>query len=435
MFHHRQFTTRLFLSLLLIPATINGFCQRAKHVINQKEVQRIEATLSDNSMEGRRTGTPGIARAADFIAGEFKKTGLSEMPGVNGYKQSFAMLKTTQVKVTGEINGQPIDTKNVVVFTAQKQLDINSQSGYKIVTIKRGENLIREAQKFIGGKENLVIVADTSFTKAFAILPRLKRAVFKTETNVVFILSMQPVLSFKLTAMQEVEEMQLANVVGVLPGKSKKNEYVVFSGHYDHLGIGKVVDGDSIYNGANDDASGTTAVMMLAKYYKALGNNERTLIFAAFTAEEIGGFGSQYFSKQLNPAEIVAMFNIEMIGTESKWNKASAYITGYEKTNMGSILEKNLEGSKFKFYPDPYTDQQLFYRSDNATLARLGVPAHTISTSKMDVEPNYHKVSDEIGTLDMENMTEIIKAIAKSATSIVNGKDAPGRVKVEELSR
>ncbi len=189
-------------------------------MINQKEVQRIEATLSDNSMEGRRTGTPGIARAADFIAGEFKKTGLSEMPGVNGYKQSFAMLKTTQGKVTGEINGQPVDTKNVVVFTAQKQLDINSQSGYKIVTIKRGENLIREAQKFIGGKENLVIVADTSFTKAFAILPRLKRALFKTETNVVFILSLQPVLGFKLTAMQEVEEMQLANIVGVLPGKS-----------------------------------------------------------------------------------------------------------------------------------------------------------------------------------------------------------------------
>ncbi len=196
-----------------------------------------------------------------------------------------------------------------------------------------------------------------------------------------------------------------------------------------------MVDGDSIYNGANDDASGTTAVMMLAKYYKTLGNNERTLIFAAFTAEEIGGFGSQYFSKQLNPTEVVAMFNIEMIGTESKWNKASAYITGYEKTNMGSILEKNLEGSKFKFYPDPYTDQQLFYRSDNATLARLGVPAHTISTSKMDIEPNYHKASDEIGTLDMENMTEIIKAIAKSATSIVNGKDAPSRVKVEDLSR
>ncbi|MCY7422624.1 MAG: M20/M25/M40 family metallo-hydrolase [Chitinophagaceae bacterium] len=426
---------RIYLTFLLISASTIGFCQKGKNVINQKEVERIEAILSDNNMEGRRTGTPGIAKAADFIASEFKKAGLTEMAGVSGCKQNFTMLKSLQSKVTGDINDQAIDPKNVVVFTAQKRLDINSQSGYKKVTVKQGDNLLQEAQKFIGGKENIVVIADTSFTRAFAVLSRFKRALFKSETNVVFILSSQLVTSFKLSASQELEEMQMANVVGVLPGKSKKNEYVVFSAHYDHLGIGKAVNGDSIYNGANDDASGTTAVITLAKYYKALGGNERTLIFAAFTAEEIGGFGSQYFSKQLNPADVVAMFNIEMIGTESKWNKASAYITGYEKTNMGSILEKNLEGTKFKFYPDPYPDEQLFYRSDNATLAGLGVPAHTISTSKMDVEPNYHKVSDEIGTLDMENMTEIIKAIAKSATSIVNGKDAPSRVKVEDLSR
>lgn len=432
---NRQLVTRIFLGFLLTGAANSSFSQKAKHVITQKEVERIEATLSDNNMEGRRTGTPGIARAAEFIASEFKKAGLDDMPGVNGYQQTFTMLKTTQGKVTGEINGQPLDQKNVVVFTSQKQVDVSNQSGYKTLILKQGDNLIRLAQKFIGGKENTVVIADTSFTKAFTMLPRLKRAIFKNETNVVFILSPQTVSAFKITATQEMEETKLANVVGVLPGKSKKNEYVVFSGHYDHLGIGKVVDGDSIYNGANDDASGITAVITLAKYYKALGNNERTLIFAAFTAEETGGFGSQYFSKHLNPAEVVAMFNIEMIGTESKWNKASAYITGYEKTNMGTILEKNLDGTKFKFYPDPYTDQQLFYRSDNATLARLGVPAHTISTSKMDVEPNYHKASDEIGTLDMENMTEIIKAIAKSATSIVNGKDAPSRVKVEELTR
>jgi Zn-dependent M28 family amino/carboxypeptidase len=157
------------------------------------------------------------------------------------------------------------------------------------------------------------------------------------------------------------------------------------------------------------------------------------LVFAAFTAEEVGGFGSQYFSKQYEPAKVVAMFNIEMIGTESKWGINSAYITGYEKTDMGKILEKNLEGTAFKFYPDPYPQQQLFYRSDNATLARLGVPAHTISTSKMDNEPHYHKASDEIGTLDMKNMTEVIKSIALSSRSIIAGKDAPSRVKVEEL--
>jgi hypothetical protein len=100
---------------------------------------------------------------------------------------------------------------------------------------------------------------------------------------------------------------------------------------------------------------------------------------------------------------------------------------------MGDILSKDLVGTGFTFYPDPYPTQQLFYRSDNATLARLGVPAHTISTSKMDSEPNYHKLSDQIETLDMDNMAMIIKAIALSSKSIIAGKETPTRVKVDEL--
>jgi Zn-dependent M28 family amino/carboxypeptidase len=195
------------------------------------------------------------------------------------------------------------------------------------------------------------------------------------------------------------------------------------------LGIGNPdATGDSIYNGANDDAAGTTAVVMLADYFSNLNNNERTLIFVTFTAEEIGGFGSQYFSKQIDAEKAIAMFNIEMIGTDSKWGNNSAYITGYEKSDFGKILQSNLQGSKFHFEPDPYPKQNLFYRSDNATLAALGVPAHTISTSKMDDEPNYHKQSDEISTLDMNNMAEIIKAIAISSQTIVSGKDTPTRV-------
>jgi Zn-dependent M28 family amino/carboxypeptidase len=199
------------------------------------------------------------------------------------------------------------------------------------------------------------------------------------------------------------------------------------------LGIGKAIKGDSIYNGANDDAAGTTAMMMLATYFKKKKNNERSLIFVAFTAEESGGFGAKYFSEQLNPESVKAMFNLEMIGTESKWGKNSAYITGFEKSSMGEILQKNLKGTNFQFHPDPYTDQNLFYRSDNATLARLGVPAHTISTSKMDDEPNYHQPSDQIETLDLDNMNEIIKAIAKSSESIISGKDTPSRVDTSQL--
>ena len=226
----------------------------------------------------------------------------------------------------------------------------------------------------------------------------------------------------------------MGNVAGVLPGKKKPEEFVIFSAHFDHIGIGKPVEGDSIFNGANDNASGTSAVILLAKYFKAHNKNERTLLFVAFDAEEVGGYGSQFFSRQFtDPARIAAMFNIEMIGTDSKWGENAAFITGYDKTDMGAIMQKNLAGSGFTFHPDPYPDQNLFYRSDNATLARRGVPAHTISTAKMDNEPNYHKVSDEIKTMALQNLTRIIKSIALSSVSIISGKDTPSRVKVEEL--
>ena len=224
-----------------------------------------------------------------------------------------------------------------------------------------------------------------------------------------------------------IKDKKANNVIGIIPGKSKPNEYVIFSGHYDHLGMKESGD-DKVFNGANDDASGITAVITLAEFFKKKNDNARTLIFVAFTGEETGGYGSAFFSKTINADEVVAMFNIEMIGTDSKWGKNSAYITGFERSDFGTILQKNLVGSGFNFYQDPYPQEQLFYRSDNARLAALGVPAHTISTSKMDVEPNYHKLSDEISTLDMDNMTEIIKSIAISSQTIISGKDTPSRV-------
>lgn len=235
-----------------------------------------------------------------------------------------------------------------------------------------------------------------------------------------------------LDSVKEDEAPQfLHNVVGMIKGSSRPDEYVIFSGHYDHIGIRKAVDGDSIANGADDDASGITAIILLAEHFKQ-HPPERSLIFAAFTAEEIGGFGSRFFSQQLDPAQIVAMFNIEMIGKESKFGRNSAFITGFERSDFGKILQQNLEGSDFQFHPDPYPEQRLFYRSDNATLARLGVPAHTISTTQIDKDTLYHSVNDEVESLDMKNIADIIEAIAVSSKSIVSGKDAPTRIAKEE---
>ncbi len=329
-----------------------------------------------------------------------------------------------------------LDPKNVIVITSSPDLKVNEKMGYRFQyfdknSIKDQAHLGRAARAAITAKENSVIFVDTGFSQIFPRLTGLKRQMFKSDYSVIFILGNYKPKEFTIKADHTIQESVLKNVVGMLPGKTRGNEYVIFSAHYDHIGIGKPVDGDSIYNGANDDAAGTTAVIMLANHFKHLANNERTLIFVAFTAEEIGGFGGQYFSQQMNPDQISAMFNIEMIGTESKWGKNSAFITGFEKSDMGKILQNNLKGSSFNFHPDPYPDQQLFYRSDNATLARLGVPAHTISTSKMDSEPNYHQPGDEVKTLDIENMAQIIKAIAESSKTIISGKDSPTRVKLE----
>lgn len=421
-----------FFLLLFGVANFVACAQTQDDIINVKEVERIESVLASDDMRGRRAGTPDIDRSAHFIAEEFEKAGLQPFREKD-FLQTFFMLRSKFALLKYEVNGAYASTKNVVVITSEPDLKINEKSGYEIQKISAGENLFQRAQTIVRANKNVIAFVDSSFAQNFSRLMNLKRQVFKSNASTIFILGEQP-KEFTLKAMHSFDETKYANVVGILPGKSKRNEYVIFSAHYDHLGIAKQpVNGDSIYNGANDDAAATTAVIMLANYFKKLNNNERTLVFAAFTAEEVGGFGSQYFSMQFNPKQVVAMFNIEMIGTKSKWGKNSAYITGYEKTNMGKILQNNLKGSAFTFYPDPYPTENLFYRSDNATLARLGVPAHTISTAKMDGEPNYHKLSDEVSTLDFNNMSEIIKAIAASSASIVSGKDTPSRVKLESL--
>jgi Zn-dependent M28 family amino/carboxypeptidase len=418
--------------LLLLTQQIS-FSQSIDKIINAKEVEKIEKKLSSDDMRGRKVFTPDIDRAADFIAAEFKKAKLQPVNGTS-YLQEFVMFKPTFISAMAVVNGKPIDDKNVGALTPQSELFVTQATpGYKQIVVHARDtfNVLLSRLQRTGG--NYVLMVDTAHRALFERIKR-GRSLFSPKGNIVMILASQEAGEFSIQYKQSVTESPLKNVVGILPGKSKKDEYVIFSGHYDHLGVGKPnAAGDSIYNGANDDAAGTTAVIMLANYFAKQNNNERTLIFAAFTGEESGGFGSQYFSQQFNPDQVMAMFNIEMIGTESKWGTNSAFITGYEKSDMGKILEKNLEGTNFKFYPDPYPTQQLFYRSDNATLARQGVPAHTISTSKMDSEKYYHTQDDEIETLDMKNMAAIIKAIAISSTSIVAGKDTPSRVDATQL--
>ncbi|WP_129715561.1 M20/M25/M40 family metallo-hydrolase [Pedobacter sp. SYP-B3415] len=408
-------------------------------IISKEYADRLIKTLSADEMQGRATFGPGIDKAATFIESEFKKIGLQPLAGLKGYRQTFYKYRLSGRQGTVTVNGKPIDQANIAVIgSTTEKLAFDAKSGAPVTVLDTTKEFSAQYRQFARAPKKQLVIVPAKFAEAFKRIRGFSAGasvVDEKDLNAtegggsVFVLGADPAAKdFSVNMQSKVEKLPLFNVAGMIPGKSKKQELVIFSGHYDHIGIQKAVGTDSIANGADDDASGTTAVIALAKYYKALKNNERTLIFVAFTAEEIGGFGARYFSNQLNPDDVVAMFNIEMIGKDSKFGPNTAFITGFEKSDFGKILQKNLAGTEFSFHPDPYPQQNLFYRSDNATLAALGVPAHTISTVQIDGDKLYHTVKDEYSSLDVQNILATIRGIAKSAVSIVAGKDTPTRI-------
>ena len=423
----------LYIAIVVLLFLSSCAVQKPEKLIKEADVARLIKTLSSDEMEGRATFTPGIDKAAKFIENEFKEIGLQPLDVHMDYRQDFSVKRIKAGQIEALVNGKTLEQQNVFAVSDRPSFELNNQEGNKVFRIAAGEQFMQRYREIIGMKTMALVLVDNQHA---AVFKRLKdnsargRVVENVNESgaLVFVLGETDANTFTIKANNIIEDLSLFNVAGMIPGKSKPKELVLISAHYDHLGIVKAVDGDVIANGADDDASGTTAVIALAKYYKKLNNNERTLVFVAFTAEEIGGFGAKYFSSQLNPDEVVAMFNIEMIGKESKFGKNAAFITGYEKSDFGEILQKNLVGTDFKFHPDPYPSQNLFYRSDNATLAALGVPAHTISTDQIDTDKFYHTVNDEFETLDVSNIYSTIKAIALSARSIISGTDTPKRI-------
>jgi hypothetical protein len=429
---------RIFLVALAGLASFQLSAQNIDKVITREYTDHLIKTLSADDMQGRGTFTPGIDKAATFIESEFKKIGLQPLTGEKSFRQSFSKTRLTPQSTSVVIDGKTIAPENILTVSKSPQVTFNQGNADSFIKLDTTKTFLAQYRVLSRSGKKQVVLVDNKFAadfkryKSFAGRGAMlddKDLATPAQDAMVFVLGVTDIKgNYNVEVKNKVEKLPLFNVAGMIPGKSKAKELVVFSGHYDHLGIIKTVDGDSIANGADDDASGTTAMIALAKYYKAQKNNERTLIFVAFTAEEIGGFGARYFSEKLNPDDVVAMFNIEMIGKDSKFGKNTAFITGYERSDFGAILQKNLAGTEFTFHPDPYPEQNLFYRSDNATLAALGVPAHTISTDKIDIDKLYHSVKDEYSSLDVENILSTIKAIAKSATSIISGADTPTRI-------
>lgn len=409
--------------------------QSPQQVVDTSEVKRVLHTLAADDMQGRAAFTPGVERAADFIAAEFTKIGLEPFTDEPNFRQTFEVVQIRPATWEVTLDGMEIPNDHIIVSSNRPGVNWNTDPGVSLTRIQAGDDFAQRFREAATGGKDAIVVVDTSFAalfnryRSFLMRERISQEQTATPTpSIVYVLSNDIPTSFRVSFTNIIEEQPLFNVVGMLPGKSKPDEYIIFSAHYDHIGILDPVGQDSIANGADDDASGVSAVISLANYYKKRNDNARTLLFVAFTAEEIGLVGSKYFSTQIDADEVVAMINIEMIGKDSRFGPNSLYVTGYHQSDLAKIMQENVKNTDFTFHPDPYPTQNLFYRSDNASLAALGVPAHTFATVQIDQDGYYHTVKDEVETLAIENIVASIRAIALGARSIVAGEDTPARV-------
>jgi aminopeptidase YwaD len=214
------------------------------------------------------------------------------------------------------------------------------------------------------------------------------------------------------------------NAVGILRGSDPAlaQAAVLLSAHLDHLGIGRPVKGDNIYNGADDDASGVTAVLEFARILGAGPKPRRTVIFALFGSEEIGVLGSVYFREHppLPLNQIAANLEFEMIGRADPAVKAdTVWLTGWDRSNLGPTLAEH--GAHL--VGDPHPDQNFFTRSDNYALAKKGVVAQTISS--YGLHGDYHQPTDDLSHIDFDHMNAAIGSFVEPLKWLVNSDFRP----------
>lgn len=210
------------------------------------------------------------------------------------------------------------------------------------------------------------------------------------------------------------------NVVGIVRGTDPEvaDEAVVIGAHYDHVGVGPAVDGDSIYNGADDDGSGTVAIVEIARALAA-DPPRRTVVVLLSTGEEMGLLGTRwYIEMPVVPIEqTVANLQIEMIARPdtAAGGPGRGWLTGYERTTMGD----QLAAAGSPIVPDPRPDQNFFFRSDNIAFARLGIPAHTLSS--FGLHGDYHQPSDEVELVDFDHMAALVEAAIEAVRFLADG--------------
>ena len=411
-------------------------------VVSERWLRAHEQFLAGDTLAGRGSATRDEAIAAEYVAAQFAAFGLAKAPGWASYIQTAPVIRrratgTPTLTVDGTVvtgltvmraDGGGVggtvtvvadatklpEHPEVVVFTGPVEQAMRAGralrlAGAKLVILAESDATRRMATGN-GGTLSLPIRLETNAARpsvTFATLPAATVAQLKAGSRV------------DLFVPYAEERTATTNAVGYLPGTDATLPLLLLTAHLDHLGV--EADG-TVMHGANDDAAGTSAVLELARVLAGGKRMKRGILFVAYGAEEIGGFGSTWFAAHppvpLN--RIAANLEFEMVGAQDpRLPRGALMMTGAERSTLFGILKTH--GALVA--ADPYPDQHFFERSDNYSLALAGVVAHTLAG--WSVPPSYHTPQDTIAALDFDYMTRAVGSLVAPVRSMANGTIAP----------
>ncbi len=389
--------------------------------ITLQETKNILTYLASDELKGRGNGRPELLTAAKYIGNYFTEAGLSTFNTEPSYYIPFQPFGGSNLALRDifTYNGRVVPSSEYVFFNVKPGwYEPQTLSDFTVIQLEEAfTNDVLEKYK---SSPTPLIIWTTHLTAEGKKLP--KDFIIPNEglkNNVILVHATTEPNSIKLTANTKTYRMLQYNVVGRLKGKKKPEEVIIISAHYDHEGVFETKKKkDSIMNGANDNASGTTALLQLAKHFATQQNNERTILFCAFSGEELGLLGAEAFSREIDEKKVVAMFNLEMLGV-NQFGKNKVFITGEEYSALPELLSKELHKAGLKVMREPNTEKRLFQRSDNFPFAQKGIAAHTIMASDDD-EKCYHEPCDDIKRIDFLNLNILIKGIAMALQPFTN---------------
>ncbi len=440
-------------AFLLLPVSA-AIAQNA-WTVKPEWVQAHEEFLASDVLGGRGSATRDEQITAQYVASEFMGYGLKPAPGMQGLLQS-ADIDSPELDGHATLSVGTLSLAEGTDFTllrssgawAQGLLkragkDDKSQLKGAVVlvgTTPAGKSSMETMRGLRGSGAALFILVEDDSTRAY-----FAQSASKTDIPMVLhgetspmrpsLITVSRATMDKLQAAPEGSSAVLAvhpvqqkaprqtfNAIGYLEGSDPASGTILLTAHLDHLGTGAKVNGDAIYNGANDDAAGTTAVLELAH---ALANGpkpRRSVLFVCYGSEEAGELGSTFFGAHppipLNT--IIANLEFEMIGNQDpKMPKGVLLLTGWDRSNLGPTLKEH--GALLG--PDPYPEQHFFERSDNYALALKGVVAHT--AAGWGTPPTYHQPSDDMAHLDLSFMTNAIQSLVEPVRWLANSDFKP----------